>query len=360
MASALLLFVPNCAPRSWIWSLVGWAKKLAGHFTGRQPRIVAPVAVEGGKPEEHVAANVAAHADAPGHLVVGGRKGLGRKHRNGGRGGWGGLLHPLGKGVARPPGVLAVEQKALAVQEVGAALGFNFYASARGARAFGFHVAGHGAHLADGGFADLKAASAGPGLPHAVRFGQARAGRGLLLRAGRGCGPFAKDRANAGAINGEIGRLLAGAAQRGLGGVSRSRGGRRIQNELFPAPSAYRQRLQLGGGDGGVDCRSGRTRLPRGRLNAAAHAILLRQAPLLAGPHSRFTAGRNHDAVEMQMAQLATIGLEAVLACLESGESIIPVPCRGGAHLDAGGAVAQNNGSSGQRSRIDAGEFAAE
>ena len=105
-------------------------EELARVFHRGQARIVAAVAVERGKPEELVAADVAAHAEAPDDLVVGRRVRHGRKAGVRGRAR---VLHPLRKGIPRAPGVLAVEEEALAVECVAAALGADGGASAGGA-----------------------------------------------------------------------------------------------------------------------------------------------------------------------------------------------------------------------------------
>ena len=183
----------------------------------------------------------------------GGRKGLGRKHRNGGRGGWGGLLHPLGKGVARAPGVLAVEEKALAVQDGWSRAGFQLLCVRPRRARLRLPRCRPRSHLADGGFADLKAASAGPGLPHAVRFGQARAGRGLLLRAGRGCGPFAK----------------------GRGECRRHR--RRVSEGCWPAPRSEAWEESAGAAAAGVSRTNSSQRRPLtgSACNSAAEMVVL-------------------------------------------------------------------------------------
>ena len=196
---------------------------------GRHPRIVAPVAVQRAKPEELVAAKLAAKPNAPNHLVVWRGVGLRRKHRNRQLRGRRSLRHPLSKGVLRAPGVLAVEEKALTVQAVGAALGLHVHAPAGGALARGLHVSGNRFDLADRRLADSERASAGPGLPHANRFN-----RPLARRTGAAKGqPFA------GAIEGGFSGLLP-AAQRGLAlAACLSCGRGRIQHKLLPAPPAH-------------------------------------------------------------------------------------------------------------------------
>lgn len=118
-------------------------------FHRGQSRVVAPVTVQSGEPEQFVAPDLAAEPKAPDRLVVWRRIRLRRKHRRGGIGAWPGLLHPLRKGILCPPIILAVEEKPLSVQPVGAALGLHVHTPAGGARAFGLHVAGRRFHLAN-------------------------------------------------------------------------------------------------------------------------------------------------------------------------------------------------------------------
>jgi hypothetical protein len=59
-------------------------EEVAGPLDGRDCRIVTVQAVKGRKPEELVAANLAAHAEAPGNLMIGWGKGLGGENGNGG------------------------------------------------------------------------------------------------------------------------------------------------------------------------------------------------------------------------------------------------------------------------------------
>jgi hypothetical protein len=124
----------------------GQIKELGGIFYRGHAGIVAVIAVEGGKPEELVAADATAQSEAPHGFVV--RRGE-RNRREGGGSGGSGVLNPLRKGIARAPGVLAVEEECLAVELVCAALGFEVDAAACAARALGLNVAGNGLHLAD-------------------------------------------------------------------------------------------------------------------------------------------------------------------------------------------------------------------
>ena len=135
----------------------------------RQARIVAVVAVQCREPEELVAADAAARAKAPHHLVVRWRIWPRRKHRDGA--GWiecergrRGLRDPLREGVPGAPGVLAVEERSLAVESITAALGANGGASAGGAHALSFGIAGDSCYLADRSFAYTEAVPSSPGL----------------------------------------------------------------------------------------------------------------------------------------------------------------------------------------------------
>ena len=102
--------------------------------------------------------------------MIGWRVRLGRKHGDRGCRGRGGLFDPLRKGIARAPVVLAIEEKTLAMEAVGAALGFDIHASAGCARAFGIGITGDRLHRAHGGLADREISPTGPRLSHAVRL----------------------------------------------------------------------------------------------------------------------------------------------------------------------------------------------
>ena len=115
--------------------------------------------------------------------MVGRREGLRREDWNGGRGRRSGLLDPLREGVARAPGVLTIKEKALTVQAVGAVFGLHIHAAAGGAGSAGLDISGDAHDRTDGGFTDGKA-SAGPGLSHALRFGNALTRCGLPRRSG--------------------------------------------------------------------------------------------------------------------------------------------------------------------------------
>ena len=130
------------------------------------------VTVERGKPEKLVAADVPAYAEAPAALVIGRGIGLRREYGNCGAGGRSGLLHPLRKGVARSPSVLAVKQEGLAVQTVASTPGFKIHAPAGCRGALGVSAAGNGLHLADGRLGKGKTAPACPCLSHPVWFAQ--------------------------------------------------------------------------------------------------------------------------------------------------------------------------------------------
>ena len=67
-----------------------------------------------------------------------------------------GLLHPLGKGIPRAPGVLAVKEKSLPMQFIGAALGLHVHAPARRPVRRGLHVAGRRLDRADRRLADRR------------------------------------------------------------------------------------------------------------------------------------------------------------------------------------------------------------
>ena len=237
-------------------------------FHHRQSRIVAVIAVESGKPEELVAADVAAHAETADDLMVwrgirlrrSGRAMI--EDRNGERrSGWiigqigrRGLSDPLREGVPCAPVVLAVEEESLAVQSITAAFGANGGASAGGAHALCFHVAGGGSHLADGSFTYAEPAPTGPGLAarsscRALRIGICAGGG---VRAGA-CGDAERE-ADVRAVDRDLGGLLritVGSLRR----ISRGAGGRRVEQELLPAASACGQGLQLRSRDCGGDCR---------------------------------------------------------------------------------------------------------
>ena len=139
-----------------------------------QTRIVAVVAVQRGEPEELVAPDLTAQADTPYCFVVRRRIKLRRavwtivKERNRGQSsgriigkdGRGGLRDPLAKWIPRPPGVLAVEEKSLPVQPIGAAQGLNVHPPAGSAQPFGLRVAGRCFHFADRRLGHLGAAPA--------------------------------------------------------------------------------------------------------------------------------------------------------------------------------------------------------
>src|ERR1039458_2074308 len=207
-------------------------------FHHRKPRIVAVVTVEGGKPEELVTANPAAHADAPGHLVV--RRGVGlrrsvrrrlvrsarilkiiKDRKRGGvvrreRRGRPGLRYPLGKGIPRAPGVLAVKEKSLSVQPVGTALGLHVHSSAGGAYPFGLGVSRSRLHLADRRLGDDGSAPSGPRLAHPVLFGSTLPARARPRRSRPGTAGAPKRQSVAGAVHGGLGRQLPRPAQRSL------------------------------------------------------------------------------------------------------------------------------------------------
>src|ERR1035437_10518954 len=121
-------------------------------FHHRKPRVVAVITIERCKPEELVTANPASHADTPCHLVV--RRGVGLRRSIGtiikewrrDQRGWRSLCDPLGKGIPRAPGVLAVEEKPLPMQLIGAALGLHVHAPTRSPGCGGLPVAGPRLH----------------------------------------------------------------------------------------------------------------------------------------------------------------------------------------------------------------------
>ncbi len=191
---------------------------------GGQSRIVALQMVEGAKPEQLVAADLAAQPEAPGDLMIGRRVVDRGEDRGSDVCSRRGFFDPLREGVLRAPGVLVVVEKALAVQAVGAVAGLKVHATPGGMGGFGFDVAGNGLHFTDRRLA--RAAAAGPGLFH---FGPA------------GCAAAAEGQRPGGSIDGDGRGLGVGAAQgggriaAGLGG-----GGRRIQCEVLPVAPTQR------------------------------------------------------------------------------------------------------------------------
>ena len=178
-----------------------------------QAGVVAVVAVERGEPEELVALELAAHANAPGEFVV--RRRVGQRGKAG-RGGGACVLNPLRKWILRAPVVLPVEEEALAVQFVAAAFGLHAHAAAGGVGAFRFDIAGFGFYFADGELADGKSAAARPAFVRATLGGADLVIGGCALSGGLGAGGCAEGHAGADAVDGGVDWVLASAAKGGL------------------------------------------------------------------------------------------------------------------------------------------------
>ena len=112
-------------------------EKLAGILHHGHARIVAPVAVDGAKPEKFVAANAAAHAQPPHRFVVRWRIRRRSEIRRCRRAG---VFDPLREWVPRSPGILPVEVESLAVQRIAAALRVDAGAPAGRAHALSLHI----------------------------------------------------------------------------------------------------------------------------------------------------------------------------------------------------------------------------
>ncbi len=213
--------------------------------------------------------------------MVRGGIGLGRKRRRGGRRGRRGLLHPLGKGILRAPGALAVIEEALPVQAVGSALGFDVHASSGSPGRFRLNVAGRHLHLADRRLAYRGSVRPGPRLRHSCRFLPVLPQRSLPGRILPRSARRAKCQALAHSIDRNFG-WLASVPQRNLALTSCGRcgGGRIVQHKILPAPPAHRQGLQLGCAHFGSDCRGHWVALARDRQDRPALRLHLPQGRL--------------------------------------------------------------------------------
>ena len=74
--------------------------------------------------------------------------------------------------------------------------------------------------------------------------------------------------------------------------------------------------------------------------------------------HAGFVSGRHKDALHTSMAQLRTLSLQRVLAGVQTGEAVRPVPGGGCARLSAGGFIADNDSHVIQRRRMQVRELA--
>jgi hypothetical protein len=76
--------------------------------------------------------------------------------------------------------------------------------------------------------------------------------------------------------------------------------------------------------------------------------------------HAGFNAAGDENFFEAAVAELGSVGIQRVVACIEGGEAEGAVLCRGGVGFSARGLVAQDNADAGERRGMEIGEASGE